>query len=183
MADAQPVTVTDLLRHQHTEIRSLFAQVEQLPGEQRVQTFDCLRRLLAVHETAEELVVHPAARQLSDEAAAVVDQRLAEEQVAERMLASLDGAGADGGELGGELVELRRVVEAHAGAEEADLFPLLEERLPAEELRQMAERVEAAEAMAPTHPHPHAPASATGQLLSGPFLAMVDKVRDRLRSG
>jgi hypothetical protein len=34
--------------------------------------------------------------------------------------------------------------------------------------------------MAPTHPHPHGPTSGIGNQLVGPFVAMVDKVRDKL---
>jgi hypothetical protein len=35
-----------------------------------------------------------------------------------------------------------------------------------------------AEGMAPTRPHKAAPESAVGNLLVGPFVAMVDRVRD-----
>jgi hypothetical protein len=45
----------------------------------------------------------------------------------------------------------------------------------------MTSELEVAEAMAPTHPHKMAPESAAGNLLVGPFVAMVDRVRDALR--
>jgi hypothetical protein len=35
--------------------------------------------------------------------------------------------------------------------------------------------------MAPTHAHPHGPNSAIGNMVVGPFAAMVDKVRDKLK--
>ncbi len=174
--------MTDLLRRQHQEIRSLFAQVEQVPGDQRSETFECLRRLLAVHETAEEVVVHPTARELGPAGRAVVDQRLEEERAAKQLLSDLDGMATDDEGFGTRLVELRRAVEDHADAEEAVLLPLLEAEVSTEDLRAMARQLEVAEAMAPTHPHPHGPDSALGNLVAGPFLAMVDKVRDRLTS-
>jgi hypothetical protein len=46
----------------------------------------------------------------------------------------------------------------------------------------MRTSLEAAEAMAPTHPHPHGAESAVGNMVVGPFVAVVDKVRDALRS-
>jgi hypothetical protein len=35
--------------------------------------------------------------------------------------------------------------------------------------------------MAPTRPHPHAPSSATGNLIVGPPLAVFDRIRDAIR--
>ncbi|MCA1672167.1 MAG: hypothetical protein LC799_08180 [Actinobacteria bacterium] len=41
--------------------------------------------------------------------------------------------------------------------------------------------LESAEARAPRHPHPHGPESALGNILVGPFVAVVDRVHDTLR--
>ena len=70
---------------------------------------------------------------------------------------------------------------AHAEAEERELFPILESKVDPERLREMSDAIERAERMAPTHAHPHSPESASGNMLVGPFVAMVDKVRDRLK--
>ncbi|WP_019925464.1 hypothetical protein [Nocardia sp. BMG111209] len=45
----------------------------------------------------------------------------------------------------------------------------------------MAERIEFAEKVAPTRPHPHAGASAAANLLVGPPPAIFDRERDTLR--
>jgi hypothetical protein len=45
----------------------------------------------------------------------------------------------------------------------------------------MAAAVRAAEAIAPTHPHPGTE-SATKNMLAGPLLAMSDRVRDLIRT-
>ncbi|WP_228782529.1 hypothetical protein [Nocardia abscessus] len=42
----------------------------------------------------------------------------------------------------------------------------------------MAGSVRAAEAVAPTRPHPHAGESAAANLLAGPPLALFDRARD-----
>ena len=70
-------------------------------------------------------------------------------------------------------------VETHAASEERDVLPLLE-RTAVERRRAMGDLFLTAEAMAPTHAHRMAPESALGNVLVGPFVAMVDKVRDAI---
>ena len=48
-------------------------------------------------------------------------------------------------------------------------------------LQQMARGLEVAEGIAPTHPHKTAPESAIGNMLVGPFVSMIDRVRDAIR--
>ncbi|MET7443578.1 hemerythrin domain-containing protein, partial [Streptomyces sp. NPDC005568] len=54
--------VVALLMRQHGDIRNLFDEVEASSGDARQDAFRRLVRLLAVHETAEEEVVHPFVR-------------------------------------------------------------------------------------------------------------------------
>jgi hypothetical protein len=68
----------------------------------------------------------------------------------------------------------------HASAEEAQVVPVLDDNIAGAKLIEMAELLETAETMAHTHPHPHGPESAMGNLLVGPFVAMVDRVRDKV---
>jgi hypothetical protein len=44
----------------------------------------------------------------------------------------------------------------------------------------MTGAIKVAERMAPTHPHPHGPDGPIGNLLVGPFVGMVDRVRDAI---
>lgn len=53
----------DVVSHefvQHQRIRELFAEVEDASPDRRADAFRPLIRLLAVHETAEEIAVYPA---------------------------------------------------------------------------------------------------------------------------
>ena len=172
----------DLLTAQHDEVRQLFAQLDG-GGAGRSDLFDCLVRLLAVHETAEEEVVYPALRRTGPEGERVAEARKAEEDEAKTMLADLEKLGVDGEGFDVQLELLRTAVLAHADSEEREVFPLLRRSLDAETLQSMRTALDAAERMAPTHPHPHGPESALGNLLVGPFVAVVDKVRDALRRG
>jgi hemerythrin superfamily protein len=172
---------TDLLREQHDQVRALFSPIEAASGEQLAELFDCLRKTLAVHETAEEIVVHPEARQLGSDGARIVEVRLREEAEAKQALADLEKLGPDGEGFGVELRRFKNAADAHATAEEQELFPLLEANLTSAKLSDMADAIRVAESLAPTHPHPHGPESAIGNVLVGPFVAMADKVRDKLQ--
>ncbi|MBP2703806.1 hemerythrin domain-containing protein [Microbispora sp. RL4-1S] len=172
--------VVDLLIHQHAMIRDMFDDVEAAAPEERPECFRRLTRMLAVHETAEEEVVHPYARRRIDGGAGIVDDRLKEENEAKRLLALLCGQGTDHPDFMSGLALLRVAVLEHARAEERYEFARLRAQASAAERRAMALGVRAAEAMAPTRPHPGVE-SATKNLLLGPPTAIIDRARDLLR--
>ncbi|MFC4116475.1 hemerythrin domain-containing protein [Nonomuraea zeae] len=172
--------VIDLLVAQHGRIRDLFDEVEQAPPEKVGEAFDRLTRMLSVHETAEEEIVHPYARRKLDNGQGVVGDRLTEEGRAKRLLADLHKAGVDNPAFWDRLAELRTAVTAHARSEERYEFARLRAHTSAAERRAMAVAVRAAEALAPARPHPGRE-SALGNLLAGPPLALMDRARDVIR--
>lgn len=172
--------VVDLLEAQHGEVRRLFDQLEG-GGPEEAETFECLLRLLAVHETAEEEVVYPALRSIGPDGDRIADERTGEEGEAKKALSELESLGVGAQEFAEKLAAFRLNVMEHAAGEEREVFPLLRRSLDEDKRRAMRTALEAAERMAPTHPHPHAPESALGNLITGPFVAVVDKVRDAIR--
>jgi hypothetical protein len=88
------------------------------------------------------------------------------------------GVDADGFDEG--LLLLRTSVLEHARHEERYEFPRLRQHVPADRLRQLAAAVRAAEAAAPTRPHPGAE-SATANAVVGIPLAIIDRIRDAVR--
>ena len=170
----------DLLTAQHQEVTQLFSQL-QSQSQDRTEAFECLVRLLAVHETAEEEVVYPALRSIGPEGERVADERTAEEDQAKKDLSDLESTGVDGDGFDQKLEVFRRAVLDHAESEEREVFPMLRRSLDSEKLQSMRSALEMAERMAPTHPHPHGPESALGNMIVGPFVAIVDRVRDALR--
>ncbi len=171
----------DLLLSQHEQIKALFEEVSMARGDRKRELFDDLVRLLAAHETAEEEVVHPIARRNLDDGDDIVDDRLAEESSAKQALSDLYEMGVDAPDFDEALAELAEDVIAHADAEEAEEFLLLRDALEPEQLQRMATAIRAAEAMAPTRPHPEAGESATAVILAGPPLAVFDRMRDAVR--
>jgi hemerythrin superfamily protein len=183
MAEATKRTVTQVLHEQHETIKDLFDAVDTTTGAERTEAFDCLRAMLAVHETAEEELVHPAVQAMGGGAADAVRDRLAEEDQAKRMLADLEKLGPGGAGFDDLFATFQAAVLEHAESEEAEVFPFLDQGFDTDTRRNMADELEVLERMAPSHPHPHGPESAIGNLVVGPFVAIVDKVRDALKRG
>jgi hemerythrin superfamily protein len=173
--------VVDLLLTQHNEIRDLLSELRMAQGDRKRELFEQLVRLLAVHESAEEGVVHPVARRTIIHGEEVVEHRLEEENVAKRDLAELYDMGVDHPEFDSRLARLADEVLTHATREENEEFRRLREDVPEERLQKMAGALKAAEAVAPTRPHPKTGESAVATMLTGPPMAVFDRVRDAVR--
>lgn len=76
--------------------------------------------------------------------------------------------------------ELIREVRQHVREEEDDLFPRLRAACPHEDLRALGNKVEQAEKVAPTRPHPHAPSEGGSLAALAAGAGMVDRIRDAL---
>ncbi|MFF7216894.1 hemerythrin domain-containing protein [Streptomyces sp. NPDC008238] len=173
--------VVALLMRQHGDIHNLFDEVRTSEGEARREAFQQLVRLLAVHETAEEEIVHPTARTAFDGGDEVVEDRLEEERAAKETLSRLDEMDTDDPKFMPILLSLRDDVLKHARAEERYEFAQLRRNTSPQRLAMMAKAVKAAEKMAPTHPHPGVE-SATKNIAAGPVAALMDRTRDAIRS-
>lgn len=178
--EPQSNDVVLLLQEQHQRIRSLFEEVIAATGKERRRGFHRLVHLLAVHETAEEEIVHPYARRVMEDGADVVAARLEEENSAKRALRRLEHADPEDPKFTVELTALRDEVLAHAAAEEEQEFPALHASGDQARLQVLAKAVRAAEVLAPNRPHPGVE-SAAGNIALGPVAAAADLARDAVR--
>ncbi|TXI61230.1 MAG: hemerythrin domain-containing protein [Mycolicibacterium mageritense] len=170
--------VVKFLKDQHNLIKDLFEEVFSASStEAREKAFVDLRQLLAVHETAEEMVVHPRARSVVAHGDEIVDARLQEEHAAKQQLSDLESMDIDSKEFLAELAKFRDAVVDHAEHEEHEEFDKLQRKLDSDDLERMAKAVQAAEAIAPTRPHPGVE-SAKLNFAVGPFASMLDRARD-----
>ncbi|ORB83308.1 hemerythrin [Mycobacterium kansasii] len=174
-----PTDVIDFLVDQHEQIKSLFAKTLSNSGEQREEAFLEPRRLLAVHETAEEEIVHPRAKRKIAEGATIVSKRLQEEHEAKTVLSELEKLDVDSAEFTSKLTKLRDAVVDHAEHEESEEFAKLGDELSSDELERMGRAAKFAEATAPTRPHAGVE-SQIANLMVGPFVAMLDRARDAI---
>ncbi|MEV6767937.1 hemerythrin domain-containing protein [Nocardia sp. NPDC051030] len=180
MNNPNDIDVIDLLLAQHGQIKSALELVQASAGTEKQERFDDLVRLLAVHESAEEEVVHPASRRhsVSDE---VVDSRLHEEEQAKRTLVELHALGVGSPEFDTKFRAFAADVIEHSELEEKEEFGQLLTHASPDERQRLAKVVRFAETFAPTRPHPGVGESATANLLVGPPLAVFDRMRDAIR--
>lgn len=175
--------IVDVLLDQHGQIRQLLQEVEQAPdAEARRGPFEALVRLLAVHEAAEEQVLHPVARLRLPDGDAVADARIQEEEESKRLLQELERMGPEHEDFPAQFARVRDLVLEHAQNEEREEFPGVREHYSPEDRVTLGRAFKAAELLSPTHPHPRDPNSPPANIMVGPMVAVADHVRDALRS-
>ncbi|TDC66681.1 hemerythrin domain-containing protein, partial [Streptomyces hainanensis] len=134
--------VIDMLIDQHAHIRELFTDVKGARGASRQRAFEELRALLAVHETAEEMILRPVAAATAGELEA--DTRNLEEQDANRTLVLLERMDVDSAEFDRTFLDFELAVLRHAEREEHEEFPAVRAGRSIEERREMGARLRAA---------------------------------------
>lgn len=175
---AQTGDVVYLLERQHAAIRRGFRRALR-PGPQRAERFAELRRMLAVHEAAEEAHVHPVARKLAPHGKDLIKSRLREEQAAKRLLRDLDRAGPDAPGFTAQLIRLQRAVLEHARREEREEFPALRAMVGRPRRLMLSAEAKVTQAIAPTRPHPQVNSQLLNKLLT-PIAGPLDRMRDLL---
>ncbi|MER7520320.1 hemerythrin domain-containing protein [Streptomyces sp. NPDC126499] len=171
--------ILEQLLEQHDRIRQLFAETLESERDAKQQCFDELRALLAVHETAEEMILRPVAKRVAGKEEA--EARNEEESQANKELAELEKLDVHSAEFDARLREFQRAVEDHARHEEQEEFPRIRAECDIDDRRSMGRRLRTAERMAPTHPHPRTAGSTAAQWTVGPFAALLDRAKDALR--
>jgi hemerythrin superfamily protein len=173
------IDVVEFVRADHRTIKALFTTIGAAEPEDRAATWPDLLHSLSVHEVAEELVVFPALRVIEAGGPAVA-ARLGEQEAAAAQLKAMEGMDPASAEFGAALGELQAAVLAHAEAEEREILPIIVRSDDVLDRTSLGARYQAAKDRAPTRPHPHAPHTPPGNVLGGPLLSLVDRVRDHL---
>lgn len=170
--------VVEMLEGQHGHIRRLFRKAA-MPGPYRAEAFAELRRMLAVHEAAEEAHVHPVTRKVVKGGKQLVAARLQEEKAAKKLLRQLEKVGPDGSGYLPLLMKLRDAVLSHAKREERQEFPLLRKAVSETRRRSLGLESKLTQAVAPTHPHP-AVNTQLANKMAAPLAGPIDRSRDLL---
>ncbi len=178
-ADLPEGDVIRILLEQHARVHDCFETIETTTGTERARAFDELRVLLAVHETAEEEVLRPVTSRVVGQG--ITDARNHEEEEANKVLSRLEELEPDSTDFEALIREFKRSVTEHADEEESVEFSRVLDAVDEDERQKLGKRLRTAERLAPTHPHPSTAGSGAGtQMAVGPFVAMVDRVRDAL---
>ena len=124
MADTAGTDVIDVLKSQHDEAKAGLSSVVDAASSARGAAFEKLAPVLAAHEHGEESIVYPAIEDIEG-AVTVIAARKAEEHAASQKIAELKKLDPSSESFLAGFKELKSAVEAHAGSEEAEVFPLL----------------------------------------------------------
>ncbi len=157
----------EVLVRDHRRVETLFAELEAGSGDSahRSDVVDVMIAELVGHAVAEELYLLPVVRELLPDGDRIADHELRQHAEAERIMDTLEDPTA-----------LIATVRAHIEAQERDLFPRVRQVCAPDRLDDLGRRAEAAKRIAPTRPHPNAPANRLGAAGTG----LVDRVRDAL---
>jgi len=167
-----PFDLADLIAGDHRLANILFEPLEGGEGHRQVLV-DQMILNVAVHAGGEEQVFYPAQTEAgwSD----VVEANLAAHQVVKDALVVLDRHDAGTPEAEAAIAEIIATVRAHAADEELDELPQLRAKVGDAEMVELGRAFMAAQAKAPTRPHPHAPSN---PIVAAPA-ALLDKLRDK----
>lgn len=179
--DPQSQDVLDLLMQEHREVEALLDQISQ--PEQNPDSRDTADRVIAMlvkHSVAEEMYVYPVMEQYLPNGKQDVEHDKQEHQELEELLKALEGLAPEEDGFAQCVSKIQEVLNDHVHDEEDEQFPRLREAVPADTLVDLRGKVEMAEKVAPTRPHPEAPHSELFHKVVGPGVGMVDRLRDAL---
>ncbi|GAA2132602.1 hemerythrin domain-containing protein [Glycomyces algeriensis] len=172
----------DVIIQDHRRFQAVFAELEDTTGDTafRKDLADHVIAEIVRHGVAEEQFVYPAARSRLPDGDEIVEHEIEEHAEAEQDMKELEGLGPEDPRFEELLAKMIKDVRHHLDEEEQHLLPRLREACDREELQDLGFKVLAAKEFAPTRPHPHAPDTPPGNLVLGPGIGFIDKIRDAL---
>jgi hemerythrin superfamily protein len=180
---AEPIDAISLLTDDHRAVEELFGRYEQTDDPQeRTRIAHEVVHELAVHGEIEELLFYPAIRDAIADGDSAADEAIHEHVEIKETLNDLDRMSADDEGFDAKMRELMAEVRHHVEEEEADVFPRFREAVSAEDLERLGGALRRAKSLVPTRPHPSAPTGPVGKLVASPPVALIDRVRDAVRS-
>jgi hemerythrin-like domain-containing protein len=166
-----------LLLEQHDEIRRLFAEWDELSSRPSKRKEELVRELITIlvkHAKIEEQIFYPAVAAEVEGQHRLVDESLEEHHAAELMLNEIDRMEPESDRFDAKVTVLKEITIHHLQEEEEELFPQVMEQLSEERRRELGGAMLTAWKVAPTRPHPHAPATPPGNLVTAIPATVID---------
>jgi hemerythrin superfamily protein len=173
-----------LLIQDHRQVERLFKEYERAGDRAhttKARLAEAVVRELSIHASIEEQFLYPTARELSDKLDEQVLEALEEHHVAKATLAELDKMSPTDERFDAKMTVLMESIRHHVDEEEENLFPKLRKLMAPEELAVLGEAMDAAKKVEPTHPHPMAPDTPPGNVVSGVLAKILDSGKDLVR--
>jgi hemerythrin superfamily protein len=173
--------VVDILTSDHRDVTALIGEIWTIrdPLMRRDLTDTAISELVR-HAVAEEMYVYPAMKKYLPDGEKAVEHDVEEHKELEEAMKSLEDLDVNSTEFDESLRKLETILADHVQDEESEQFPQLRRLIPADELVELAGKVETAKKLAPTRPHPGAPNNELFHKLVGPGVGLVDRLRDKL---
>ncbi len=178
-----PGSVLVRQRRDHEELDRLLHELDGATGSAREEVLTRIDRLVFSHAFAEETVLWPVLRRVLPDGEALTLRVEQEHQEVNELVTALERDGLDSPRRGDRLARLVEVLREDVRDEEDLLFPRLQEKVDAAELRRLGRRWEIMRRLSPTRPHPTVSRRPPGNALSGLPLTVLDRTRDLVDAG
>jgi hemerythrin superfamily protein len=174
--------LVSVITRDHREVELIMAELQLGEGtpEHRRDLADHLTAELVRHSVAEEMYLYPAARRALPDGDKLADHEIGEHAEVERILKELEGVEATDPRFDDLVGRVLAEVRHHLHEEEQQVLARLQDACGAEELQELGRMVVRAKDSAPTRPHPSAPDKPPANLILGPGVGMIDRLRDAL---
>ncbi len=182
LAHGRSMKASKLLTKDHRTVKGLFRKFERAKAStERRRLAEEIIEELSVHATIEEELVYPALRQGNPRLDDSVLEALEEHHVAKLTLAELDKMDVDDERFSAKMKVLRESIEMHIAEEEEKLLPRLDQLLSDDQDEALAQALIEAKESAPDHPHPMAPDTPPGNIVSAMLAKVLDFGKDMAR--
>ncbi len=167
-------------RRDHEELDGLLRRLRTTRGDEQDEVLSRIARLVFPHAYAEEVVLWPAVRAALPGGEEITLRIEKEHQEVNEVFAAVDRNPSDDPRRAQLLDRLHDLLQADLRDEEDVLLPRLQAALDPVSLRRLGRRWALVQRTAPTRPHAVVSRRPPGNALSGPPLALIDRLRDRL---
>ena len=130
------------------------------------------------HEAVEEQYFWPLVRKMVPDGDVLADHAIGQEKAGKYLLQRLEKGPVGSPEFEEALATYIPAAREHINVEQTRVWPLRRQFCSAQQLEAVGEKMVAARKLAPTRPHPKAPAHPAVQKAGGMAVAALDRVRD-----
>jgi hemerythrin-like domain-containing protein len=172
-----------LLRDDHKTVEQLFKRFEKAGDRAYVEKRQIVDRIieeLSVHASIEEQVFYPVARATVADTEDIALESLEEHHIVKWLLSELADLDPTAERFDAKVTVLIENVRHHVEEEQDDFFPKVREGLSRAELADLGQTMAEAKKSAPTHPHPRAPDTPSGNSVVGTLAGVIDRVQDNI---
>ena len=178
-----PGSVLVRQRDDHVELDRLLHELDGTTGAAQERVLRRIDRLVFTHAFAEESVLWPVLRRVLPDGEALTLRVEQEHQEVNELVSTLETTPHDDPRRAGLLARLVHVLREDVRDEEDVLFPRLQERVDAAELRRLGRQWDLVRRISPTRPHPTVSRRPPGNALSALPLSLLDRARDWVDAG